>query len=275
MLNYIEKPTKDPKLFRLVDEKGNWNHYVYHQSKKTKKYLRSVNYILRNGFAKGQFFEEWLKNHSAEEIEKRLNEAGTKGDMVHRLAEILHNDGKITRQTEVYDDELKKDRVATHDEWDCMISFAHFINSHKAKIMAMEIPLYNLKKGYAGTTDELMILNQACGNRYCKCKDYIGKLGLYDTKSGGEWSEHGPQLGAYAGCAVLSEYHKGKKLEYTANLYLGRKTEQGYKLTPYNLKETVQHQKEFIASTIIHDSTYQPFNDEAIYNTPDELSIEK
>lgn len=267
-----------------MDEKGNWNHYIHYsqnEQKGKKTYLRSVNHILNCGFCKGPFFAEWLKNTSKEEVERRLNEAGEKGDNVHRMIETLIKLKKIDRSTTIYNDDQMKEVVLTNVEWRCMLAFSYFVNVHKAEILENEIPLYNLNKRYAGTTDLVMRLTRACDNRYCGCNPYIGLVGLYDTKSGGEWEDHGPQLGAYAGCPSLKSYLKGNKLMYTANLYLNglnktpaqNVTTQGSKFVAYDVKETAIHQKEFLAAITIHDASYKEFDEAKVRDIPDELTI--
>lgn len=276
MKNYEEKSTKDPRLFRLVNSEGDWKQYVLYSKpdqKGTKIYLDAVNYILSEGYEKGYFFRKYLASHTEEEIEKRLTEAGDHGDMTHRLIEVLIREGKIDRTTLIYDDRQKLELPPKTDDIEAVATFAKFITDHEAKILGNELPLYNTVKKYAGTTDLILILTKACGGRYCTCKNFVGKVGLYDLKTGSEWADHAVQLGAYSGCPNLKNYLHGLKLEYTALLYLGRDTNSGYKLIPFDADETTHNQKVFLSAKVIKDSKIKPFDPSVIHELPDEVTL--
>jgi len=266
MKNYTLEKTRSKKLFRVVDVSGNWSHYYY---KPTKEYLRAVNYILKTGFTKGERFEEHLKNGNKEELERKLKLAGERGDRLHdMISYILSNKGKANIKTPVFNEETLQQELLNMNEWKCILAFQEFWKRHKPMLVDYEFPVWNLKHGFAGTGDALLILTKKCDDKYCKCNKFIGKIGLIDWKSGkGIWEDQGPQTSAYS---------KGENLDpidYTAILRIGTKTKRGYEFEPYNKKQTEIHWKEFLAAIQISDATYRPFDSKKIYDIPEKVEI--
>lgn len=267
MKTYTLEKTNSKKLFRVVDTNGNWTHY-YH--KPTDEYLRAVNYILKTGFTKGERFEEHLKNGEKAELERKLKLAGERGDRIHdMISYILTNKGKADMQTPVFNEETLQQELLNMDEWKCILAFQEFWNRHEPILIDYEFPTWNLNHGFAGTGDALLILTKKCDDKYCKCNKLIGKIGLYDWKSGrGIWEDQGPQTSAYS---------KGENLDhpvdYTAILRLGTRTRRGYEFEPYNKKQTEIHWKEFLAAIQISDATYRPFDSKKIYDIPEKVNI--
>ncbi len=263
MKTYELKPTQNKDLFRVIDRKGNWNHY-YLESKK--QYLRSVNFILDNGYTKGLRFVSWLKSKSAEEADKILKETGERGDRIHQfVARLFVLQGKADRYTTVLAEDNLTEVQLSDDEWDAALAFQEFWNRHDSSLISSEYPIYNLKYGYAGTLDLIMRLNKPCEVKTCKCKDYVGKIGLIDIKTGGGiYSSYGAQLAAYGMGQNFKEVLGKNKIGYTAVLRIGtnHKTTGGYEFEPYDSKETKTHFQEFLSAMTICDAEYTPFDPE-------------
>lgn len=266
MDNYTLEKTRSKKLFRVVDQNGNWNHYYY---KPLKKYLRAVNYILRSGYTKGVYFEEYLKNGAKEDLERKLKEAGEKGDNVHdMIAYIFGNKGYGDRATKMYNEETGEDVILNWEEWKCIQDFSSFWERHECELVDYEFPVWNLKYEYAGTGDVIAKINKECGDRYCKCKRFVGKTGLLDWKSGKAiWDEQGSQV---------SGYEKGDNVpdvDFTGIVRLGTKAKRGYDFQPYNKKETHSHWMAFLSSIVISNVSYKPFDKDKIKSMPDMVQI--
>ena len=276
--NYNLESTLDPTLFRLVDRKGDWSHY-FHEP--TKSYLRAVNHIIKTGFAQPGLLE-WAKKVSPEEAERKLSEAGERGDKIHKFIDLIFNTKSVnfTRETKIWNRESKQEEVLSDDEWDAILAFKEFWTRHEPLLVAHEISCYSLKYGYAGTTDAVIILTKNCGVKTCKCDEYIGKPGIWDWKSGGGiYESYGPQLSAYGNSESLQKLFKtlDLKLDYSAVLRIGtnHKTTGGYQLEIYDKKETKEHFNEFLSAITISNSSYRPFDPETdIYEIPDEIKLE-
>lgn len=276
MKNYTYQPTQNKDLFRVVDRKGNWNHY-YLKSKN--QHLRAVNYILENGYAKGVRFVKWLKSKSEEEADRILKETGERGDRIHQfIARLPFLQGRADRYTTVLAEDNLTEVKLSDDEWDAVLSFQEFWKRHESSLIISEYPIYNLKYGYAGTLDLIMRLNKDCGVKICKCKDYIGKIGLIDIKTGGGiYTSYGAQLAAYGMGQNFKEVLGKNKIGYTAALRIGtnHKTTGGYEFDPYNSKETKSHFQRFLAAIDIGNAEYEPFNPEKeIQEISENINIE-
>ncbi len=252
--------TDDPKLSRILDENGDWTHYFDEESKRT---LRATNFILSRGFNKGYAYYEALKNSTPEEWERKMQKGADKGDAVHQAATILFSTGKIDITTQILADDNKTLRNLTRGEWKAVLALGRLFNDHGMKLAtptSFEKSVKNLEIGYAGTADWFAIMTKECGNRYCKCKNFIGKLGLGDHKSGkGVYADYGPQTASYAH-ADLTKILGDKKPEFTFIDHIGVDTERGYRIAFYDAEETERHWKEFLAADVIMRNDYKPFD---------------
>jgi len=270
MKTYTFEKTTSKNVLKVVDQDGDWTHY-YH--KPTKTYLRAVNYILHTGFTKGQRFEEFLKNNSKTEIESKLKRSVEKGDKVHQFIRYLfENKGRANRGTKMRSEETRELELLTNDEWNCILSLGNFWEKHKPILLVHEFTIFNLKEKFAGTGDAILKLTEKCEIKSCPCKDLVGKLGLFDWKSGsGIWDDQGPQIAAYSHGENIT-----KKIDYTAILRLGTRHIQtnGYEFVPYNVAETEKHWQEFLAAKTISNASYRPFDPKKeIYDIPEEIKI--
>lgn len=272
---YTYEKTSHPDLDRVVDREHNWTHYFH---RPTKRYLTGITFRLDTGYTKGQRFAEYLKNTPKEEIERRLKITGERGDAVHQLIARAISGERIAITSKVLNDDGKP-RAIANDEWDCLLSWEQFMVRHDYAVVIHEAAVFNLTRfgGYAGTLDVLGIMRKSCGNRYCKCEPWIGKLGLPDWKtSGGIWESFGAQVAACAEGENLRDHIGDRKIEYTATVRLGTDKEStgGYDLKVYGPDETKQHLREFGAACTISDAYVKPFDPEKEIRTiPDALGL--
>ena len=268
MKNYTFSPTSNPELDRVVDSEGDWRFYFH---KPTKTYLRAVNAILDEGFAKGRRFYEYLKNISAEEADRKLKAAGDRGDAVHQAINQALTNGRLPRTALVLAEDNKTERHLTNDEWDVLLTWAEFWNRHNAKVVMKEQAVFNLQKGYAGTLDAIIVLQKNCEVKTCRCDGLIGLQVLVDWKSSGAiYNSYGPQVAAYKDCLETP-------MPYTAVVRLGtsHKTTGGYEFQPYDVEETKKHFNEFLAAITISSSEHKPFNEADIVDIPEIIELNK
>lgn len=275
MKTYTFQSTSDKDLFRVVDRNGDWTHY-YHQP--SDKYLRAVNFILETGYAKGYGLIKWLKSKTEEEAERILKSAGEKGDKIHQFINTcLEDGGKYNFKTTAVNDEKGVATLLSYEERDAILSFEHFWKQHDPEIIAKEYPIYDLKHKFAGTLDAIIKINKSCEVKSCSCKNLVGKIGLFDWKSGsGIYSNYGAQLAAYANGENLKDILGEHKIDYTAILRIGttHKTTNGYQLETYDKNETKQHYNEFLSAITIASAEYKEFDPKAeIYDIPDEVEF--
>lgn len=276
MKTYTLKETKHPDIFRVMDREGNWESYFV---KSKNVYLRGVTTILNGGYAKGAFFDQWLSQHTADERDKILKAAGERGDKVHRAIDSILTSTEpltITRELGIFNRETKDHERLENDEWDALLAFNSFWSQHGPQVIASESTLYNEAEGYAGTADALVILTKSCGNRYCNCKDLIGKIGLYDWKtSSGIRASYSAQIAAYANASNLREYlPKGRTLDYAAILRVGtnHKSTGGYEFKSFDDKDLSEAFVRFVGARNIYVHEHKPFDPLIdIQEIPDEI----
>jgi len=264
------EPTQNKDLDRVVDRNGDWKNYFY---KSSEKFLRSVNNILDEGYAKGIGFQKYLLSVSKEEAEKRLESAGERGDRIHQAIVITLLEGKANRAIKVLAEDGKSETVLLNDEWDSLLSFAEFWNRHEAELILQELSVFNLSTGYAGTLDAIIKLTKNCGVKTCKCDEMIGKVGLVDWKSSGAiYNSYGCQVAAYAKGENLEV-----KIDYTGIVRLGtrHKTTGGYEFVVYNAEETELNFAGFLAAKFIADKDYKEFTMDDIFDVPDAFELLK
>lgn len=271
MKSYELKATHDKDLFRVVDRNGDWKFYFH---KPTKQYLPAVNYVLDTGFAKGYGFYKWALSKSPDEAEKILQAAGDKGDAIHQfIAKIFTGEAK-DRSCRILAEDNQTERTLTNDEWDAILGFQEFWNAHEPVLIVSEMSVYNLKAGYAGTLDAVLKLTKQCDNKLCKCKSFIGKVGVWDWKSGGGiYPSYGAQNAAYGASDNLKRFLGKRKVEYTAIARIGTNHKKGYELKFYDRKESNANYKKFLSAMDIAD--IKPFDPaKEVYEIPDVLNIQ-
>lgn len=287
---YELRPTKNDKIFRIVDRDGNWEHYAHIESEGAKPtILRGVTTILNKGYAKGAFFEDWLARHTENERAEILSAAGEKGDRVHRAIDLLCNGdsvldkndkrSKIERNDHIFSRDAKDETPLSNAEWDALLAFGRFWNGHAPVILFNEEPLFDLGIGVCGTGDAALILTKECGVRTCRCKELVGKIGLWDYKtSSGIRPPYSAQMAVYSRAQNIGDFlPKGRKIEYIAALRLGtqHKTTGGYEMKPFIGDDAMEEAyQRFLAAKKIADFEYTPFDPEKdIEEIPDAIEI--
>jgi hypothetical protein len=288
MKSHTLKETKHPDVFRVVDRDGNWENY-YVKSKNA--YLPGVTTILKRGYAKGAFFEQWLSNHTAEEQKEILDAAAEKGDKVHRTIDTILSGEyppgaqpfHLEREIGIFNRTTKDYEPLANNEWDALLAFASFWTAHEPVVIASEATLYNIGSQYAGTADAILILTKKCDVKACKCEELVGQIGLYDWKtSSGIRASYSAQVAAYANASNIKEYLPldYESPDYTAVLRIGtnHKTTGGYEFKSWNTEETDAAFVRFCSARNIQEFEHKPFNpDEDITEIPDtiELAVKK
>lgn len=303
MKSYELRSTKHPRLYRIVDREGNWEHYAFIKSWapgydpkeaprfediKEAAYLRGATTILGLGYAKDPFFLNWLSTHTLEERNAILTAAGDRGDMVHRWIDMVLTfgfaDGKATtveqgweRDFEIHNRETGEERALSNDEWDAVLAWAAFWGAHAPLVVISEAPIYNLTLGYAGTADALLVLTKACGGRTCPCASLLGKVGLWDWKtSSGIYPSYSAQVAAYTKGDNTPEYlPKGSAVDYTAVIRLGtRHKNGGYEIEASIGPEVDADMERFTAAKRIADHGYKPFDPaKDVVEVPDKINL--
>lgn len=280
MKTYTLEPTKHDDLFRVVDTDGNWKHYFL---KSKNLYLRGVTTILDEGYAKGYGFNQWLLSKTKDEAAEILKVTGEKGDRIHRWIDLVLSGeagkSKYNRLTGVYNKETDDYTQLSVEEWSAALSFATFWNRHAPILFASEEPMYNTEYGYAGTTDGIFMITKACGVASCGCKPLVGKIGLWDFKTGsGIRASYFAQVASYAKAENIHDHiPKEKEIEYVAILRLGTShvTTGGYEMKWFSADDMSVWFRRFLAAKIIADEGYKPFNPEKdIQDIPDDIEID-
>ena len=276
MKTFTLEPTRDKNLFRVVNREGDWTTYFYAPKK---VYLRAVSEILDKGFAKGSAFMQYLAKGNEAEMKEKLELAGERGSRIHRTIEQMLN-GEIQslpRDFQVWNRLENTNSPLTNSEWDALLSFQSFWVKHEPTVLAVEESIYNLKYGYAGTLDAILILTKACEVKMCPCKNLVGKIGIVDWKtSKAIYDSYGAQNAAYGNAPSLKRILGTQKPEYTAILRIGtsHKTTGGYEFVVYDKTETHSNWEKFLAARTIASSEFKPFDpDKEVYEIPDIITL--
>lgn len=278
MKTFTYEPTADPRLFRVVDREGNWQRYVLDPRKPEQAFLRGVTTVLGAGYPKGQGFYEYLKNNTADEIERKLKAAGERGDRVHQFIARYLAGEKLDRFAKVRDDSGNQTPLA-NDEWDAILAFGEFWTRHDCALIAHELAVYETRfaGGYAGTVDVILRMRKDCGNRYCACKPFVGKVGLLDWKSGkGLYPDYAAQVAAYWMAESLPAHLGGGKVEYTGLVHLASKkvSTGGYDFQGFDHEATLANLDDFAAASRLsakYLTDFDPARD--IAEIPDQLGF--
>jgi hypothetical protein len=284
MKTFDLRPTSDPNLFRVVDRDGEWERYaaaiewrqIDGKAEVTRfAFLRGVTAILHRAWGKPALMN-YLRNQSPEAIEKKFHYAGEKGDAVHQFIARVLSGEPFNLSTVVRSEDRITDRQLKYPEWDCVLSMSRFWAMHEPKLIAHELSVANLTKGYAGSLDAIVRLTKSCGlgpKKGCDCEKFIGRLLLLDWKSGaGIWPDMGAQVAAYAN-ADLSKILHGNRLGGTAIVRLGTKHRNGFEGKFFNVEKTRKNWKRFQSAINIDDADYKPFDPDCIFDIPESVSL--
>lgn len=238
---YINQPTDNPHLFRVVDREGNWTHYWHDQL----GYLPSVNHIIGLGFPKGEGLIRWLKRLPEDESDRILRAAGERGRKVHDAIRKLTAGERVH-----YADKFANDKgifeVLTPDEWDCLVSWVTWVSDFQPKVLRYETSLFHPKRRYAGTMDFLGSICLRKGikvsldDKFTTIREDVRVEVLLDYKTGSTiHDDHRLQVAAYDAC--LDE-----RADFTGILRIGTAHKNGgYELKLWSRDKTKQHLKYF------------------------------
>jgi hypothetical protein len=268
------RPTSDPNLFRVVDRKGDWDHYAFVTEEKT-TYLRSVTGILHRAWGKPNLMT-WAKHQLPGIVEQKLHYGGEKGDAVHQFISNVLSGQNCDRTTMVMSEDRKTPRELKDDEWDCILGFANFWRMHNPLLVAHERSVVNLTHGYAGSMDWIGILRESCGlgpKKGCDCEKFIGKLILPDWKSSASiWPEMFAQIAAYAK-ADLTKIIGDRRIQGTAIVRVGTKHKNGFEAKFRTVPQMNTDWKRYKGAIAIDDADYKGFDPESIFDIPESVSL--
>ncbi len=188
--------TSDPNLKKFCGRDGNWTHYWIENEK---KFVKAVNHILRLGYPKPGL-QEWLKNTTAEEAERRLMVGGDEGRRVHQAIRDLAAGNRVTMSL-AYTTDLggKAKQVLNDDEWFNLQTYVAFAERYKMALINEEFSVSDGYLGYAGTADRLCLLLVPEDDKNFPA-EFRGKqvLVLIDWKTSGRlYGEYKLQVSAY------------------------------------------------------------------------------
>lgn len=275
MKSYDLHPTSNPDLFRVVDRNGNWQFYRFKPQGKRGRYLRGITSVLDIGLTKGERFERWLENNTAEAINRKLRLACDQGDAVHQGIALALSGATVHRGTEILAENNRDMRTFTDAEWLCMLAFERFWTSHKCALVAHEAAVINLRLGIAGTFDKILVMRATCGDKraQCQCAPFVDLAGLGDWKTGGGiYESHGAQVAALASCD-LSQFIGKRPIGYTLIVRLGTDHKRGYQVEFYDRRETAANLKQFKAALTIATPRMPLLDRSDFKEFPDSLSL--
>jgi len=196
----------------------------YDPDDKERKYVYSSTTILSSVINKGFGYSSWLKLHG-NDCDRLMNEAATKGTIIHICCSIIAAGDDLRTDTKLYD----KGKVfeITEAIYNNILAFKKFYNEHRPVIKAIELSLYTKDLLWAGTADYIMVMPDKEGNP---------KLCLLDIKSGKEYRHtHSLQLSSYK---ILFDSIFGKKFGTIDELFcLYLKDSGSYKLKKVKFNE--------------------------------------
>ena len=196
------------------------------------EFLPSVTTIL-TALAKGKGFNVWLQNHSVEESEEILEQAGLAGSKVHTAIKLLLEGKRIVPGEFIYiDDEGAEHTGLTIEESNKLVTFMRWWYEFQPKVLAFEKIVYSETKKYAGTVDfvgsiKLGVLyeKKAIKEKPADPKAEAMLVIDWKTNKSGIYLSNIMQAAAYA---MAESEMTGKKVDRIAVLRLGTKHKIGY-----------------------------------------------
>jgi len=163
-------------------------------------------------YPKGIELIKWIANKGFDEAERIKIEAGDKGSLVHRAAEMLLKGETLRLDTKIADHEM------TANEWYCIWSFSKwYVEAGNPKVIAIEQTVRNKEHGYSGTLDMIY-----------EAPDGLHLLDIKTSKS--IWPSHELQVSALK---AAYEAETKKPIVALEILQIGyERNKAGYKLTP-------------------------------------------
>jgi len=195
----------------------------YNPDDEDRKCIYSSTTIL-NVLSKGVFFSSWLKAHG-NDCDRLMNEAATKGTIIHVCCSVIAGGDDLRTDTKLYD--KGNTYEITEDIYHNILAFKKFYNEHRPVIKAIELSLYSRDIPFAGTADYILVMPDKNGQP---------KLAIVDIKTGKEYSKnHELQLCSYK---ILFDSIHGEEHGTIDEMYcLYLKDNGNYKLKKYRFNE--------------------------------------
>ncbi len=196
----------------------------YDPDDKDRKYVYSSTTILSSVLNKGFGFNSWLKLNG-NDCDRLMNEAATKGTIIHVCCSIIAGGEDLRTDTKLYD--KGKTYEITEAIYKNILAFKKFYLEHRPVIKAIELSLYTRDLLWAGTADYIVVMEDKNGDP---------KLCLIDIKSGKEYPKnHELQLVSYK---ILFDHIFGEEFGTIDEIYsLYLKDNSNYKLKKYKFNE--------------------------------------
>ena len=195
----------------------------YDPDDKVRKCIYSSTTIL-NVLSKGYGFNTWLKTHG-NDCDRLMNEAATKGTIIHVCWSIIAGGEDLRTDTKLYD--KGNTYEITEDIYHNILAFKKFYNEHRPVIKAIELSLYHRDIPFAGTIDYVLVMPDKNGNP---------KMCILDIKTGKEYpKDHELQLTSYQLLWDHIYVKEHGKIDVVACLYLNSKGK--YKVKKYKFAE--------------------------------------
>lgn len=157
MIEAKQNIINNKQLDRIISYDDDWNQITigdsrYYQQKSSDIYYPSVTYILSEGYPKGKYFENWLKQngHNATLI---AQESAERGSNVHKAIEEM-----LLGKKPVWINENGYSNYSIQ-EWLMILRFAEFWNTYKPTLIKSEYHIYSNYHKYAGTIDLIIEFN--------------------------------------------------------------------------------------------------------------------
>ena len=186
------------------------HYYTVHVIKPNKKekfigYFPSVTTYL-NSYPTSEHLVKWIAENGFHESRAMRDAAGKSGTKIHQNIELLLEGKELTREGSF-----------TTEEWVKLESFVKWHQDYKPEVIALEVPVFSKKGGYAGRVDCIAKIN--------------GELYIVDWKSSANIHKSFPlQFAAYANAI---EENTDFVINNVAAIQLGAKNKTGYRFVTY------------------------------------------
>lgn len=157
------------------------------------------------------FFIKWLKEHTKEESEQLLNDAGLKGSKVHHTIDVVLKGDKVSPEgwtQEQINGNVFEEKLAnylrkpfTKEEDKCMRGFFNFCKDYDFKLLQSEMTVWSDKIKCAGTLDAYAEISIPEDGKRLTGKNKDNKkvyTAVIDWKTGkGLYESHNRQVAGY------------------------------------------------------------------------------
>ena len=193
----------------LADTLSQHWYHVWETSLATKKKKETEKYLgvfpsattILNAYPQSAHLTKWIAEQGWNEAQEIKSAAGVRGTRVHTGIEALLG-GALLRKPDF-----------SLDEFFRLTTFVRWYEAYKPEIIALEMPVFSKKGGYAGRLDCIARVN--------------GQVMILDWKTSSSIHENFPlQFAAYA---TAIEEATDIKIEATAAIQMGAKKKDGYR----------------------------------------------